>query len=404
MAVADPSAPLCLTAAQHAELAALYGDAVIAKALAHDCFANVAALRRQLAHEAKTEITLADYDHIAPFLPAGDDRIEQSVVSAAGSEPGAVASLERTSVVHADGAISQRSISRNARGECIALNASGRFGVPPGWTAEDKMSRGADGVLKLRTRFIGPAGESGVVVRSFDGTTLHLDKAYKSTLPTRLAGVPGFARPVATVNYMTARACRILGVTAQNLQQIKVNRLQHRPTLVHLDWLMRNNPGKSIAELIDHSTWAKTYIRQTAEIVGRRTAPGPAIEPEGSRAWQAAHPGAPRRDWSYLQRETERLTFKHLTRQKIVKVDDATGCWETSAAMALACYKAQQCEGLSPGEAARRSQEIDALLQARLAAIGAEESGLRSRYGMAPQRVPAQINFDVTYRTIAHET
>ncbi|MBC7514687.1 MAG: hypothetical protein H7234_09680, partial [Herminiimonas sp.] len=174
--------------------------------------------------------------------------------------------------------------------------------------------------------------------------------------------------------------------------------------LVHLDWLMRENPGNTIGELIDHTTWAKRYIRETAEIVGRRAVPVPSLDLEGSQAWEAAHPGAAQRDWSYLQSETERLTFKHLTDQKIDKVDDASCSWRTSAAMALARYKVAQCHGLSPDDAARRRREIDTLLQTRLAAIDAEETSLRRRYGMPADRVPAHLNFDVTYRTIAQDT
>ena len=72
--------------------------------------------------------------------------------------------------------------------------------------------------------------------------------------------------------------------------------------------------------------------------------------------------------------------------------------------MALARYKVAQCHGLSPGNAAERRREIDTLLQTRLAAIDAEESNLRRRYGMPPDRVPGHLNFDVTYRTTAQDT
>ena len=401
--------PLTLTTDEQAKLAALYGNDIVADAIAHDCFANAAALSRQLAHEAKSEITLDDYRRIDPFQPGSGDRIKHSaktipVIDPRNGTGSENLTLEHACTVHADGTVSQRYVTANARGDCIALDASGRFGVPPGWIAEDAMRRTPDGVTHLRTRFIGPMGESGVVARSFDGTTLHLDKAYKSTLPTRLAGVPNFDRSVATVNYMTARACRLLGTTEHNLQQIKVNRLQHRPVLAHLDWLSRNNPDKTIAELIDHTTWAKSYIRETAATVGHRLVPEPAIDLQGGPAWEAAHPGASQRDWAYLQHETERLTFTHLTRQKIDLVDNASGSWRASAAMALARYKTAQCRGMAPGAAAERMREIDTLLQTRLTAIAAEETGLRQRYGMPPGREPTHLNFDVTYRTVAPDT
>ena len=393
--------PLSLTAAEQRELAARYGIDTVAEALAYDCFADAMALRRQLAHEAGTDITLVDYSHIHPYQHGSNERIEQSAEVLASTGCNGAARLQHICVIHADSMVSRRCMSLNARGDCVAMGATGRFGVPPGWIAEDKLTRAAPGTSKLRTRFVGPNGESGLVVSRFDGMTLHIDKAYKSTLPSRLIGVPGFDRSIATMHYMTARSCRILGVTAYNLQQIKINRLQHRPTLAHLDWLMRNHPGKTMAELIDHTTWAKSAIRQTGKIVGRRIAPGPSIDLEGSPNWQAAHPGAAWRNWTYLQSETERLTLKHLTGQKIDKVSDDTHAWKASAVAALARYKSAQCHGLSPENAAKRRHEIDTLLLARLAAIDAEDASLRCRYGMPPDRVPAQINFDVTYRTIA---
>ena len=397
-------APLALSKIEHAELVALYGNHVVADAVAHDCFADAAALRRQLAHEAKTEITLADFQRIDPLCSASDDRSRHAVQMPSGADPPDACSIERVSVTHADGVVSRHRRTFDVRGKCIAFEAAGRFGIPAGWTVEDVMRRRADGIMQVSTRLSGPNGESGAVVRSFDGNTLHLDEAYKSTLPTRLAGVPGFDRSVATVNYLTARACKLLGVSAQNLQQIKVNQLQHRPVLMHLDWLLHEHPGKSIGELINHTTWAKSYIRETAEIVGKRVLPVPAIDLEGSPAWEAAHPGVARRNWPYLQSETKRLTFKHLTRQRIEQVDGTSGSWKTSAAAALARYKVAQCRGLSPVEASRRMDEIDTLLQRRLAAIGAEETGLRRRYDLPADRAPMHLNFDVTYRTVAGDT
>ena len=399
-----PKASLTLSATEHAELAALYGNAVVADAIAHDCFADVAALRRQLAHEAKTEITLTDYYRMDPFCAANDDLSRRSVELASGADLPDAYSIDRISVTHGDGVISQRWRTFDAHGKCIAFDAAGRFGLPTGWIAEDTVRRCGDGITQVRTRLTGPNGESGAVMRRFDGKTLHLDEAYKSTLPTRLAGVPGFDRSVATVNYLTARACKLLGVTAQNLQQIRVNQLQHQPVLMHLDWLLRKYPGKSMGELIDRTTWAKSYVRETAAIVGRRVIPGPTIDPEGSPAWVAEHSGAVRRSWPYLQSETKRLTFEHLTREKIDQIDTPSGAWKTSAATALARYKAAQCQGLSPVAASARMHEIDTLLQKRLAAISAEETGLRRRYDLPADRVPRHLNFDVTYQTMVDQT
>ena len=330
-------------------LDAQFGAETVESRLRHDVFADLAALKRQLTHESKTEITLDEYHRIEPLGgPAGQ-------------------------------------------------------GVPPGWHLEDRITRDAGGLTKMRSTLTGPNGESGMIVRSFDGRTLYLDKAYKSTLPTRMTGVPGFDRPVTTINYLTARACRILGVTPENLQYIKVNRLQHKPALAHLDWLQRKYPESSMADLIQHTTWARSYIRETAAILGHAVQAAPAIDLEDGAAWSKAHPGAARRDWDYMTMETERLTIKHLTGQKLSRVDDASGDWRVSAEQALARFKAQRCTGLAEPETAALEADIDSRLTRRLDAIRLEDHALRTRYELPFGTAPRHVNFDVTFRTAPHE-
>ena len=328
-----------------AALDAQFGAATVNSRLQHDVFPDIAALQRQLTHEAKIDITLDDYVGIEPF--------------------GGVAA----------------------------------HGVPEGWRVVDRLSHDANGLTKLRSTLTGPNGESGMVVRSFDGHTLYLDKAYKSTLPTRLTGVPGFTRQVMTINYLTARSCRILGVTPKNLQRIKVNRLQHRAALAHLDWLMRKFPQSSMAQLIDHTTWARSYIRETAKIVGHVVQPAPTIDLQGDPTWIRKHPGATPRKWDYLAMETERLTIKHVTGQKLPRVDDALADWRTSATHAIATFKAQRCAGLGAAEADALTKKIDNMLTRRLDAIRNEEQALRTRYDLSEGTAPRHVNFDVTFRT-----
>jgi hypothetical protein len=115
---------------------------------------------------------------------------------------------------------------KDNRGLCRSMTAKGRFGVPEGWITENELTVEPSGERRLRTVLTGPSGESGIIERGFDGTTLTLEKAYKSTLPTRVNGIPGFTRPASTINFLTARAFTILGVTANNLARLKVSRLQ----------------------------------------------------------------------------------------------------------------------------------------------------------------------------------
>ncbi len=337
----------CLPDAR-AALEAQFGAALVQSRLQHDVFADLAALKRQLTHETKTEMTLDDYRRIEPF------------------------------------------------------GGPGAQGVPEGWHIQDRITCEPDGLTKVRSTLAGPNGESGMIVRSFDGGTLYLNKAYKSTLPTRLTGVPGFERSVATINYLTARACRILGVTPENLQHIKVNRLQHREALAHLDWLRRKFPDASMAELVKHTTWARSYIRETAEIVGHAVKAVPVIDLEGDANWVKAHPGAAHRDWQYMGHETERLTIKHLTGQKLPRVDDPTTDWRAAATRAVAHFKAHRCAGLEGADAAAMAARFDSLLTRRLAAIKQEEISLRARYELPQEYAPRHVNFDVTFRTAPH--
>ena len=392
---------LVLAPAQRAELEMAYGADLVASRLAFDVFPDAGALKRQLAHETKTEITLAEFEAIVPHpvLP-GQHAIHVLQPRGAGDDDAlAHHSLTRIMAGTSEAGVIRKSVDDS--GNCISMHAIGRFDMPDGWSVEDRMTHHEGGMHKLRSRLSGPDGESGMVVRSFDGQTLHLDKAYKSTLPTRLAGVPGFDRAPSTINYLTARACRILGVNSGNLQQIKINRLQHRPTLAHLDWLRRRYPQQSLPALLDHSTWARTYIRETAGIVGHKTLPEPTIDLQGSQTWQQMHPQAMLRDWDYLGEETKRLVVEHLTGEKITCVDDPTLDWRDAAAAALEEYKSRRCAGLNPEQADTVKAEIDTLLKRRFAAIDRENLECRLRYDIPPASAPRDLNFDVTYRTVA---
>ena len=372
-------------------LAAQFGAATVASRLAHDVFRDAEALKKQLAHESKTEITPEEYARIEPFGACA------KLAPAGAEKHGYLPDLRHAGAEATAGVVEAR---HDATGKLVDLHASGCLGVPDGWHVQDRLSMDAGGMAKLRTTLSGPQGESGMIVRSFDGRTLYLDKAYKSTLPTRLSGVPGFDRPLATINYLTARACRVLGVTPDNLQQIKVNRLQHRAALAHVDWLLRRHPQKSMGELIDHTTWARSYIRETAANLGHITQPRPAIDLEGGPNWIRSHPGAQRREWNYLTMETERLTIKHLTGQKLPRVDDRSIGWQDAAIQAVATFKGKRCAGLDPIEALSVAADIDQLLVRRLDAIRHEEKALRKRYDLPDDSVPRHFNFDVTFQSV----
>jgi hypothetical protein len=366
-----------ITDSEKTEVMALFPDPINADRVEHDVFRDAAMLRRQLAHENKIEITAIEYARIRPF---GDD-----------------------SILNADfvGDSVKITVERNVHGDISMLLAKGQFTLPEGWQFEDKLIRINDKLVKVKTTLIGPDGKSGMIQRSFDGRTLFLDKAYKSTLPSRLEGVEGFDHPVALINYMTARACKILGVTSDNLKQIKVHRLQHRGALAHLDWLSRRYPEKKLSELIDHTTWARSYIRGTSDTFGHKLVPAPTIDLENSDEWKTAHPGAQRRNWSYLGDETKRLSIEHITDTKIAKLDDPDRDCSREIHDAIDRYKEKKCENLSSGEATQVRTEIDARIQSKITAVEKEEAILRQRYALPENTVPTNLNFDVTYRTVA---
>ena len=390
-----------LAPAQRAELEMTYGADLVASRLAFDVFPDADALKRQLAHETKTEITLAEFQTIVPHPVLTGQHVLQSRQPRSVVDDDALAYHAVTRFMDGTTEVGIVCNGIDDNGSLISMYASGRFDMPDGWSVEDRMTRQADGTNKLRSTLSGPDGESGMVVRSFDGKTLYLEKAYKSTLPTRLAGVAGFERSPSTINYLTARACRILGVNSDNLQQIKVNRLQHRPTLAHLYWLRRQYPLESLSVLLDHSTWARTYIRETAAIVGHKMQPEPTIDLQGSPTWLRAHPQAMLRDWNYLGEETKRLVVAHLTGEKITSVDDPTLDWRQAARVAVDGYKLRRCAGLDQKQAGAIVEEIDTLLQRRLTAIDREGLDCRKRYDLPADQAPRDLNFDVTYRTTA---
>ncbi len=376
-----------------------YGADLVSTRLRHDVFTDVVALRRQLAYETKTGITLAEYRLIAPFaLRPG--QIEHGRIQNHGTD--ALLHIDRSDVkqVSEGGRIVGVICSTTAGGgQCRSMTAKGRFGVPDGWTTEDELTVELNGARRLRTVLTGPKGESGMIERSFDGSMLTLERAYKSTLPSRINGVPDFTRPISTINFLTARAMAILGVTDDNLTHVKVNRLQHLPTLAHLDWLQRIFPGQPLSHLIDHTTWAKTSLRETAAIVGHTLQAHPQIDLQGSAKWMAAHPGAPQRRWRYLHQESIRLTIEHLTGQTLPEIDDPSGNWRVAAEVAKKAYKQQRCADLISAVAQVVAREIDTLLKARLDAINQEEIALRQRYDIAAWSEPRLLNFDVTYCT-----
>lgn len=346
-------------AALREQLIRQFGAAQVASRLAHDVFPDDAALQRQLAHENKAGITPADYAAILPHIVMNNG---------------------------------------DAASRLAAMRAAGELGIPHGWQVDDRLTLGAAGMTTLRSRLVGPNGESGMVARSYDGTTLHLDKAYKSTLPTRLEGIPGSSTALPTIQYLTARACRILGVSTENLQQIKVNRLQHRPTLAHLDWLLRKYPDRSLPAMAGHTTWARSYIRETADPFALAVQGEPVIDLQGKPAWCAAHPGAVLRSWNYMGMETERLTIKHFIGQSLPKTDDPLQDWRAAAQQAIATHQATCCAGLDEAAADAQGQLTKAVLMKKIDALHREERALHHRYGLGVDASPLHLNFDLTFQ------
>jgi hypothetical protein len=384
-------------------LDARYGRDSVAMRRAHDVFDSDTMLARQLAHEHKPAIDRRSFEAIQPFaLPPGQrvfaDVGPQASARPATAQPSQVdGQWQRHRVLDVDERIvGTMAICINDSNKVTALQSNGAFGVPPGWQIEDKLTT-ADGVIRLRSTLTGPNGESGMVVRGFDGVTLYLEKAYKCSLPSRLANVPTFAGPVATINYLSARACRIMGVTHDNLQHIRISRLQHQPLLLHLDWLRRRYPQRPLEELIDHTTWARTYIRDNATMVGKQLQPTPAISLQGSPGWVAAHPDATLRDFNYLRAEGTRQMIKHLTGANLPKVDDPVRDWRTAASDAMQALRAWTRAGGQPATAAAPAVRISAKIRARLTATRTQETQLRQRYDLPKPMTPQHLNFDVTF-------
>ncbi|MBC7499980.1 MAG: hypothetical protein H7315_05730 [Herminiimonas sp.] len=395
----QPARPfgLVLSSVEQQQLEAEFGPDVVHECLAHDVFDSADALRRQLTHENRPAISLSDYQRIQTYVP----RYHFSTASETGSpknrlDPDGLHRLKDAIVNTTATRVTE--ISGDKQGS-RSFTVSTQFGLPEGWSAHDTLSQSTHNVLSLRTTLRSPDGGAGSTLRSFDGLRLSMEEAYKGTLPTRLDKLNTIERPLATVNFMTARSCRILGVTTENLREIRGCRIQHRPTLAHADWLQRQYPDQTLGALIDHTTWAKSQLRNTARIVGHEPLPRPAVHLQGSNEWREPKPTSKLRDWSYFKEETERYTVVHLTGRALPEVDDVTQDWRNAAQLAIEEYKTRCVADASADQAKDIADNIDRMLAKKLAAIDAEEQIVRQRYDLPVGTVPRHINFDVIYKT-----
>jgi len=371
-----------------------FGLATVQNRLTRDTHANGDSLRKQLAYEAKKGIGPEEFDGMKPYEPKQNETLEVTWSAAGANDPAHITRVELRTTVAAGREIGQLKRGYDNQGRLRSLEARGSYGVPPGWQANDRLTVDEQGVSKLRSVFTGPQGESGKVVRRFDGKTLVLDKAYRSSLPGTFIGVPGLRRDVPTMNYMTARALRILEVNAGNLKEIKGSRVQHQLTVAHMDWLSRKYPKASPDELIYHTSWAKN-INSTAGIVGHKLAKGASVVLQGSSRWNEEHPGAAVRGWDYPQQEASRLAIKHMTGVSIAHVDDPERDWRAEGQAALDRHFARLMETHGQAEGARLSDKAKKLL----ASVDGEQARIERRYGVDHEKGPVHMNFDVIFPT-----
>jgi hypothetical protein len=371
-----------------------FGLAAVQNRLTHDTHVNGDSLRKQLAYEAKKGIGPKEFGGLKPYEPTQNQTVEVTWSPAGADDPAHIAQVESRTTMEAGEEVGRMKRRYDDQGRLRSLEARGSYGVPPGWQANDRLTVDGQGVSKLRSVFTGPDGKSGKVVRRFDGKTLVLDKAYRSSLPGTLNYVPGLRHEVPTMNYMTARALRILGVNAGNLKEIRGSRVQHQLTVGHMDWLSRKYPKASPDELIYHTSWAKN-IDSTAGIVGHKLAKGASVVLQGSSRWNAEHPGAAVRGWDYPQQEASRLAIKHMTGVRIAHVDDPERDWRAEGQAALERHFAELVEthGQTEGE------RLKAKAKKLLASVDGEQARIERRYGVDPEKGPVHMNFDVIFPT-----
>lgn len=389
------------TADEQQELQSLYGRDAVRECLNYDTFRKIDELRRHLSYiHSQATISLCDYGKIQPFKWMSNF---SSTLFASSLECGDSLPDQFCRIKWAILNTPQTKIIDSTCGNGIfSFSVESSFGLPTGWKAEDTFTQPKSGFYRLGTTLHSPDGGAGRIERSFDGRMLSLEEAYNCTLPTSLDGIPGINRRIPTMNFMTARACKILGVTRENLSEIRISRLQHRPTLAHLDWMQRKYPDQNLETLFDHTTWSKTHIKNTARIIGHTLLPCPAINLQGSEPWRMTPQHAKIRNWDFFQAYTERCTVMYLTGQELPKVDDHTQDWREAAKLAVENYKAKCCVGLTSDEAHMVTQNIDRLLTKKYTAIAAEESAVRQRYDLPDESAPQNINFDVIYKTRKH--
>jgi hypothetical protein len=371
-----------------------FGLATVRNRLTHDTHVSGDSLRKQLAYEAKKGIGPKEFGELQTYEPTSNETVEVTWRPRVPDDPDHIAAVEVRTTMEGGTQVGQVKRGYDKKNELRRIEAHGSYGVPPGWVADDKLTVNDEDVKKLRSAFTGPNGESGKVVRVFDGKTLVLDKAYRSSLPAKLSDVPGLGHDVPTMNYMTARALRILGVNAGNLKEIKGSRVQHQLTVGHMDWLSKKYPKASPDKLIYHTSWAKN-IDSTAHIIGHKLAKGASVVLQGSSQWNVEHEGAKVRGWDYPQQEASRLAIKHMTGVRIAHVDDPVRDWRTEGQAALDVHFAKLREKHGEEKGTRLSDKA----KNRLASVDGEQARIERRYGVDHEKGPVHMNFDVIFPT-----
>ena len=144
---------------------------------------------------------------------------------------------------------------------------------PAGWTFRDSPSQEGR-VLVLRTDVAAgdPRGEplSGYFIRAYEPATATFEfrEAFLRTLPPWTpAGLPLVrGRGTPTAAYVTMYQMRKLGVRPGTLRLLRMRMIENVETILHLEWLRRRNPGRSLDELIGQTAsvrYAETAIIQS---------------------------------------------------------------------------------------------------------------------------------------------
>ncbi|MBD2745014.1 DUF4157 domain-containing protein [Coleofasciculus sp. FACHB-1120] len=168
----------------------------------------------------------------------------------------------------------QKRVTEPVEGLYASVNADN---VPANWNIQTKV-QGNKLVSTVKFTKADGSIENGQMTRSYDPNsgTFVMEEAFLDKLPSFIeSGIPMVKKKgTPLVTFLTIHQMKKFGIAIGSIKKVKMSTIQNFETILHLHWLRKKYPGKSIDELIMHShsvNYAETSIVQSGhKIVGTK--------------------------------------------------------------------------------------------------------------------------------------